>query len=325
MRFDAGPAIGIGHAVRCLALAQALSARGARIAIASNKAGRDAIRRAAPGTRWPMRAAHSPAALRRAWPEGCAAVVVDSYALGVDFQRACRGWAAHVVAIDDLPRRRHDCDLLIDPTMGRRPADYRRLVPRHARVLAGRRYALLRPMFAKARRALSRRFGRDDRRVLVTLGGGDQSARLARLLRALPPGRPLAVRVLARRPARRGAAGVAVETVVGSFAVARHFAWADVALTAAGSTTWEMCCLGLPMVVLPIAPNQRDVAAALVKHRVGVAAAAADGARAWRQVLALLDDPRRRRAMSRAGRGLIDGRGAGRAADAILATIGGVP
>lgn len=321
MRFDAGRAVGMGHAVRSVALAQALAARGARVAIAANAAGQAVVRGAAPGTAWPMRAARTPLALRRAW-SGCDALIVDSYALGHGFEGACRGWAKRIVALDDLPTRRHDCDLLLDQTLGRRPSEYRGLVPIRATILAGRRYALLRPAFLETRRRLRRRFRADDRRILVTLGGGDQSARLDALLGAAPRRTPpLSITVLGRPG--RGARRAGVEAVAGDFGVAPRFAAADLAISAAGSTAWEMSCLGLPMVLLPIAANQRDVAASLARRGVAVRVAAGDAAGAWRVALALLANPGRRRAMSEKGRAFIDGAGARRAADAILALIGG--
>lgn len=43
---------------------------------------------------------------------------------------------------------------------------------------------------------------------------------------------------------------------------------ADLAIGAAGATTWERCCLGLPTIQLVIAENQRQIAQALVKDNV---------------------------------------------------------
>src|SRR5437773_10646064 len=39
--------------------------------------------------------------------------------------------------------------------------------------------------------------------------------------------------------------------------------WADFAVSAAGSTCWELCLLGLPSAVIDIAENQRPIAQAL--------------------------------------------------------------
>ncbi len=92
-------------------------------------------------------------------------------------------------------------------------------------------------------------------------------------------------------------------------------AWADVVVSGAGSTCWEILFMGLPSVVLTLAENQRQIADCLVEQGVAVSlgwyrdvsveavAEAIEG---------LLDDPARRWAMSDAGRVLVDGRGAER-------------
>jgi spore coat polysaccharide biosynthesis predicted glycosyltransferase SpsG len=45
--------------------------------------------------------------------------------------------------------------------------------------------------------------------------------------------------------------------------MAQLMADSDLAIGAAGSTTWERCCLGLPTLMLVLAENQRSAAAAL--------------------------------------------------------------
>ena len=37
----------------------------------------------------------------------------------------------------------------------------------------------------------------------------------------------------------------------------------DLAIGAAGSTSWERCCLGLPVLMVVLAENQREAAASL--------------------------------------------------------------
>ena len=43
----------------------------------------------------------------------------------------------------------------------------------------------------------------------------------------------------------------------------------DLAIGAAGSTSWERCCLGIPSLIVVLAANQREIATAL--HDVGAA------------------------------------------------------
>ena len=37
-------------------------------------------------------------------------------------------------------------------------------------------------------------------------------------------------------------------------------AWCDVAIAAGGTTTWELCCLGVPAILVDVAENQTAVA-----------------------------------------------------------------
>ena len=50
--------------------------------------------------------------------------------------------------------------------------------------------------------------------------------------------------------------------------MAEIMANADLAIGAAGATTWERCCLGLPTIQMVIAENQKASAQALAKNQV---------------------------------------------------------
>jgi spore coat polysaccharide biosynthesis predicted glycosyltransferase SpsG len=96
---------------------------------------------------------------------------------------------------------------------------------------------------------------------------------------------------------------------------------AHLALSAAGSTVWELAHLGVPALLVVVAENQRGNAEAL--HRLGVAHNLGDATTLDGEVLespldALLEDPDRRTQMSRRGRELVDGRGVERVVAAIL-------
>jgi spore coat polysaccharide biosynthesis predicted glycosyltransferase SpsG len=101
--------------------------------------------------------------------------------------------------------------------------------------------------------------------------------------------------------------------------------WADVAIAAAGSTTWELAFLGVPFCHIVVADNQ----AAIADHaaRGGYAVnlgwhAELTTGRVAGAVADLLDDSDRRSAMTRAGRAAIDGQGALRVADMLQKLTG---
>jgi RimJ/RimL family protein N-acetyltransferase len=97
--------------------------------------------------------------------------------------------------------------------------------------------------------------------------------------------------------------------------VAELMAWADVAISAGGSTCWEIAYMGLPSLVIVAADNQRPVAE-------GLAAAGVAEDLGWYENLSiptvsealvrLLESSEKRLGMSQNGRNLVDGEGVAR-------------
>ena len=98
-------------------------------------------------------------------------------------------------------------------------------------------------------------------------------------------------------------------------------AWADLAISAAGSTCWEMCYLGLPAIVFALASNQVGTAESL--RRVGAVKYFGDWVGSSQAALAnelqrLAAAHGERERMSQMGRSLIDGGGTRRLADLLF-------
>ena len=294
IRADASTAIGWGHAMRCLALAQALPQRptfvmddppAAFVARAEPDADVVALGDPLPDADW---------------------VVIDGYHLGTDYQRAVREAGARVLVIDDHGHLdRYEADILLNQNLG--APDYRNRAP-GARLLLGPRYALLRREF----RDVPARATRDVAcRVLVTLGGSDPDNVSSRVLEGLGSvALPLEVQLIAGAgnphvDALARAPGV--ELVVDAHDMPARMAWADLAVTAAGSTSWELARTGTPQLAIAIADNQRPVIHGLTEAGLAIDLGVGDVAGA---VEALARDRPRREAMSARGRELVDGRGA---------------
>jgi spore coat polysaccharide biosynthesis predicted glycosyltransferase SpsG len=100
-----------------------------------------------------------------------------------------------------------------------------------------------------------------------------------------------------------------------------QMAWSDVTLTAAGSSCWELCCLGVPQLVLETANVQRMMSPYFVEHDIaevmGVINEERLGELAARLERLLADAPKRAR-LSQASMGIIDGQGAMRVVDFML-------
>jgi UDP-2,4-diacetamido-2,4,6-trideoxy-beta-L-altropyranose hydrolase len=166
------------------------------------------------------------------------------------------------------------------------------------RVLPGTRFAPVDPVLAQARRDRSGEVAT----VLVTLGASEPARALAHdVVREVREAFPAARIVTAGLLDVPG-----VEQLPAPSALSDHLAEVDVAVSAAGHTSYELACAGVPTSIFAIAPNQERVAAgarATGYALVGSPAQLADGA-----VRARLQE---------AGPRIVDGRGAERAAAAL--------
>ncbi len=301
-RVDASFEIGSGHTMRCLTLADALKDGGHEcefivreqpghlIALIEDKGYRvHALPLAELATSSPDEYIHShwlPGGQQQdsedTWavlqPNGCDWLVVDHYGVGAPWETRLRKASRHVMVIDDLADRAHECDILLDQNMGRRAGDYENLVPKACLRLIGPQYALLRPEFVVWREAsLSRRRQRTElRELLVSLGGVDKDNATGDVLDALEASSltdsvTLTVVLGQQNPwfekIQQQAASSRFKVTVkqGVNNMAELMSQADLAIGAAGSTSWERCCLGLPTVMLVLADNQRSIARGLDK------------------------------------------------------------
>lgn len=298
-RADASLDIGTGHVMRCLTLADGLAARGADCQficrthegnlvefIRSKGYTTHALPAGVTLPRSCTDLAHAPwlGATQAEDAEACAPIltaqrpdwlIVDHYSLDARWERALAPHYRKLMVIDDLADRPHACDLLLDQTFGREAADYRPLVPAYSRLLCGSQYALLRPEFAALRPYSLRRRARPAlRELLITMGGVDKDNATRQVLQALrscplPADCRVTVVMGATAPwlddIREQAHDMPWPTrvLVGVSDMAQLMADSDLAIGAAGATSWERCCLGVPTIMLVLAENQRKIAQAL--------------------------------------------------------------
>lgn len=291
--------------MRCLTLANALSQAGATVAFVAasmpdalgeriKNAGHElhlvpaSSEMERGGAKWEEPPLGAEAQLADANATGAAVgkadwLVVDHYLLDANWHSTARGFAGRILVIDDLANRKYDCDILLDQTFGRSAQDYRALVPDGAKVLAGATYALLRPEFARERPvALERRqAGGPVSSILVSMGTADPGGITARVVeQALAVAPQCAIDVVlgpqatSLEPVRELASrNPSISVHVDSERMAELMRDADLAIGAAGSTSWERCCLGLPAIAFAVADNQRNGAAALEEADVAIALA----------------------------------------------------
>ncbi len=336
IRTDASADIGLGHAMRCLALAEScaqgvggsttflMASPPSAFASRAIAAGAEVRSLAAgPGSTGDVR--ETLAAARAA---GAGWIVLDGYHFDGSFQDGLVAGGRRVLALDDYGHAGwYHADLVLNQNAGAGALLYADRQPTTG-LLLGPRFALLRDEFRKWS-GRHRRVPLRARRVVVTLGGSDPDNVTALVLEALRAvSGPLDVMLLVgasnpHRAALEIAAAASphpIEVAVDVSDMRRRLAWADLAIAATGSTALELACVGTPQVGIVLAENQWPGGAALARDGHVVCLgwhADIDAITIAATVTALADDAERRAELSRRGRELVDGHGTLRVIEAM--------
>ena len=209
-------------------------------------------------------------------------LVVDHYALDQRWELALKAWYKKLAVIDDLADRVHASDFLLDQTLGRNQKEYAELVPKECDLLLGAQYALLRPEFARWREySLKRRSPPQLNQILITLGGVDKNNATGQILNALTQSGlsehcKITVIMGSTAPHLADIQSLAktlpwqTEVKINVSNMAELMANSDLAIGAAGGTSWERCCLGLPTLMVVLAENQSKIARALADAEAAI-------------------------------------------------------
>lgn len=329
LRADAGVTQGTGHVMRLLTLAEALRDEGHEPMLATAEIGIPWLASAVDDSGIPVIPARrdrldigSLAAISPDW------VVVDSYQIPApEISRA----AEHhrVLLFADGQTRGARATMLLDQNLG---AEDRPLAdPGDAVQLRGARYALVRSAFTRRipRDPVRRRH--EPPRVVVVLGGTDADDRTLEIAAAaVPLGDSASITFVAQtrqhEALRAAGAGRPWEVLPPTPELPALLAGADAVVSAAGTTAWDVCTLGIPTILLAVVDNQQESLAAALD--AGVARGADLVGReldpTWfaRELTSILREDEVRRALVDACRTRFDGRGAVRVTRALAAHAG---
>lgn len=279
-RCDAGREDGLGHLSRCLALAEAshrndaspalfltsdpegklgpmIEAQGHRVAAAPELAGGPVDLRFVGET------------LSRHQAEDAAApvLVIDSRRIDAAYVEACRATAV-TVCLDDEQYRDLPCDLLVNGNVWASAEDY----PAHdgRRVLAGPAFNLIRADYFTA--ATSRERTTERLRVLITFGGEDPQNHTAWTLETMAElldGHEVTVIIGPAHPDPAAVERVAQAAVPQAGLVTAppsllpFIAETDLAITAGGTTCYELAAARVPQAAIAVEAHQKPLIQAL--------------------------------------------------------------
>lgn len=298
-RVDADSRIGIGHFMRCLALAQSYKDRGGQavFAVASlkpaleeglrveglefhfldsneNPSGKESIEEFIGSSNDAAQTAQLAKQVGALW------IVADGYQFKAKYQKSIKDANFWLLLLDDVGHSEHYfADLVLNQNISA-DADLYWNRESHTRLLLGNSYTLLRREFQKWR-GWERQIPPVAHKILVTLGGADVGNVTLQVLQAFESlkNEAFEIRVVigAANPyvqelrfvANALGPRLSIQFVENAMDMAELMAWADLAISAAGSTLWEMAFMGLPNLLFVTAANQK--ASARILQEKGVA------------------------------------------------------
>ncbi len=205
-------------------------------------------------------------------------LVLDGYQFTIDDHRALRAAGYRLLVIDDcchLPD--YECDILLNQNVNAFDLNYQ--VNPDCRKLLGPDYVLLRREFINVDAMSSSRPAEGERggdpasvignNLLVTMGGADPDNATLSVIHALEqlnradldirvvvgPANPH--RAVLETAVQRSACSI---QLIHSANMVELMRWADFAVSAAGSTCWELLSIGTPFATVILADNQEGVA-----------------------------------------------------------------
>jgi UDP-2,4-diacetamido-2,4,6-trideoxy-beta-L-altropyranose hydrolase len=336
IRADASSHMGIGHLMRCLALAQGWQLKGGHAIILSRCESDEMCQRITdagiefipivnphPDSR-DLDSTLKVLRMRSAGTIGNPAwIVLDGYHFDPTYQQAVRMAGYHLLVIDDMAHLPiYHADILLNQNLGAEKLKYN--CDLDTNLLLGSQYILIRKEFL-AWRGWQRKIPKVARKVLVTMGGGDPDNVTLKVIHALEQlqvdGLEAVVVVGSSNPHYE-----ILQSAIRNLQLKIRFernasympelmAWADMAITAGGSTCWELAFMGVPALILVLADNQCMVASGLetagISINLGRYANVTPDDIALR-LSELAHSPNIRDEMTKRGRNLVDGNGTSR-------------
>ena len=316
-----GPSIGVGHVSRGAALAEVAVDRGHQVDFAGTFEGplvTDRLRSLdVEVTAHPDLAQYD-------------VVHIDTYRPDGDDLGARVDGGALLSNLEDGVFGRRPADLVVDPNLGaeRTPREVGPVL------LRGSRWTPLRRSVAERAGQAVVRPG--ARRVLVVMGGTDVRGVTGEMLDLLArTGRAMSVTAITQPAGHDALASRVAELDLDVQLVAPQADLTDLMLgqdlvvSAAGTSVWELCCLGVPAALVCVSDNQQagyrrvlDQGAAV---GLGSAESGLDQDAAVQTLRSVLDDVGLRDALSRTATRLVDGRGAWRVVRAWEQLVGRAP
>ncbi|MEW6607091.1 MAG: UDP-2,4-diacetamido-2,4,6-trideoxy-beta-L-altropyranose hydrolase [bacterium] len=331
-RTDGGAKIGLGHIRRCLSLAEGLSQKGIQCIFITRDidpaVGKRIVANNHLVERLPAQAdlkkdlSLTINLIKKHQPS---LVITDSYGIDEHYLEQLKKLNVTLMSIDDLSKLHFCSDIVLNQNVGAKGDDYS--TERYTKLLIGPKYALLGKSL-RDKHQLKKGIKRIAQNILVTLGGTDPDNQTLKVVRAIKPvkenlritvviGPGYLYEEILKEEIKTDNRFIIIRDPDDIFSLMEE---ADLAISAGGSTCYEIACLGVPNIILSLADNQKKVANGLANYGTSVNLGwfkEVTEEQIKKAVEDLIKSRQKREEMSQKSKELVDGRGVERVVEEI--------
>jgi UDP-2,4-diacetamido-2,4,6-trideoxy-beta-L-altropyranose hydrolase len=279
IRVDSGLDVGLGHVMRCFAIAEIIKKMNFNVYFISRKNKGNIIKKieksgytvfslnstflGSTQSHWKNDATKTIRIIKK-FKNQENFLLLDNYGLGKMWETDLKSAVSKLIVIDDFSNRVHNCDLFIDQNIYSNKNSLDRRIPKDCKKLLGLEYVLLRKEFIDIRKIVKKHSGKINR-IFISFGGSDKNNEISKVLKAIK---------------NISTEKIIVDVIIGGLGkniikikevcskidnctyhyqpenIAKIMNKADLGIGAGGIMIWERCILGLPSIVSIMAKNQ---------------------------------------------------------------------
>ena len=328
-RVDASAEIGIGHLMRCLALSEELRRRGYICSFLLKTASPEVISQIKK-YQWDSyfisptatRQQDRDSVIKYATDNEIDWVITDHYQIDSSYVKEIKHQGFHVMSIDDAAQMHYYSDIVVNQNIGAEKLTFS--VEPYTALLLGPSYVMLRDEL------LIRRKKKDNstvKKMLITLGGTDPDNFLLYILQTLDevikdtnilavigPFNPNFMALQSYQEKTN----MSLNLIQAPRNMTDIYQQTDLAISAGGTSCYELAYYGIPNLIITVADNQLSLASELDRQHVGIYLGGKSEIKQEclkDKVKELLKNQSLRKQMSQNGQMLIDGKGKQRIVD----------
>jgi len=248
-------------------------------------------------------------------------IITDNYEINKEYIKKIKDEKFKVLSIDDTAKIHYFSDIVLNQNIGAEKLNIS--AEKYTKFLLGPKYVMIQDeLLKKNKKSVS-----EIKKILITLGGSDQDNLTLKLLKILElvnedveflavvgPFNPFYE--IIKKYVKES--DCKIKLIKSPDNMAEVYLEADIAISAGGSSCYELAYFGIPNLIITIADNQLNIAHELDKQNVAIYIGRKNELKEGYlrdNVKELLNNHHLRKRMSQNGRKIVDGKGKERVVD----------